>query len=55
MEQIRQIIKRLLDENTEIKLILKNLGNELEQEKIDRLLDRLSQNNELIEKLRKGL
>lgn len=56
-ERIRQLIRELLMENSKLKLFLRNMisGNNLTDEEINRILDRVAENEELIEKLKEGL
>jgi|GEM_PF-1823941 len=56
-ERIRQLIAELLTENGHLKLFLRNrtLRNNLTNEEMDRVLDRIMENEELIEKLKEGL
>ena len=44
-------------ENSKLKLFLRNMisGNNLTDEEINRILDRVAENEELIEKLKEGL
>lgn len=54
-EKIIQIIADLLMERANIKQTLKYFGDRLENEEIDKYLERLSEIKNLIEKLEKGL
>ncbi|GAB3513187.1 hypothetical protein [Emticicia fontis] len=55
MEQLKQLIARLLFRRAHIKQILKNLQDELTEEQINSYLEELFEIEELIEKLKKGL
>lgn len=56
-ERIRQLITKLLMENGNLKIFLRNrtLRNNLTDEEMNRILDRIMENEELIEKLKEGL
>jgi hypothetical protein len=54
-EKIEQMIFDLLQDNIELKLTLRNFLEELTENEIDEILDRIARNNMLIDKLKMGL
>ncbi len=54
-EKIEQMILALIQDNIELKLTLGNMVEELTEDEIDEILDRIARNNMLIDKLNDGL
>ncbi len=54
-EKIEHMILALIQDNIELKLTLGNMVEELTEDEIDEILDRIARNNMLIDKLNEGL